>query len=197
MISPVADSEQRLVWLAKTGDREAFSELVSLFESKVYRAAYALTGNEDDAKDLSQETFIRAYKGIRRFRGKCSFFTWLYRILLNSFNTWLRKKTRGGAGVVGNDRSNGIAAGCTGPPSTRSELASERETVDRVYRAICSLPHEQRMVMVMRCLEEMTYREIATAMRCSIGTVKSRIHAARLALRDMLLREPDLHRKRR
>lgn len=184
----MADSVNRLVWLARTGDREAFSELVSLFESKVFRAAFALTGNESDAKDLSQETFIRAYKGVSRFRGKSSFFTWLYRILLNTFSSWQRKKARMRVAVAA-DISDPSANTSRGTPATNSQLASERETVDRMYKAISSLPHEQRMVIVMRCLEEMTYREIASAMQCSIGTVKSRIHAGRLRLRRTLLSE--------
>ena len=73
-----------------------------------------------------------------------------------------------------------------GSAAPHSQLASDRETVDRMYKAISTLPHEQRMVIVMRCLEEMTYREIASAMQCSVGTVKSRIHAARLRLRQRL-----------
>lgn len=192
----MAESEQRLVWLAKTGDTEAFSELVSLFESKVYRAAYALTGNEEDAKDLSQETFVKAYRGISRFRGKSSFFTWLYRILLNSFNTSLRKRMRT-VEVLENHRRQSVAADFAGSSTSNSQLTSDRESVDRVYRAISSLPHEQRMVIVMRCLEDMTYREIARAMSCSIGTVKSRIHAGRLSLRHKLLQEPEFHQKAR
>ena len=192
----MAESEQRLVWLAKTGDTEAFSELVSLFESKVYRAAYALTGNEEDAKDLSQETFVKAYRGIGRFRGKSSFFTWLYRILLNSFNTWLRKRART-VELLENHRRQSVAADFAGSSTSNSQLSSDRESVDRVYRAISSLPHEQRMVIVMRCLEDMTYREIARAMSCSIGTVKSRIHAGRLSLRHKLLQEPEFHQKGR
>ncbi len=180
----MADSEQRLVWLARSGDREAFSELVSLFEAKVYRAAYALTGNQEDAKDLSQETFIRAYRGIGRFRGRSSLFTWLYRILLNSYKTSLRSKRR-----IPEMAGSGVPAASTNSSSSDSQVASDREAVDRVYKAISSLPHDQKMVIVMRCLEDMTYREIARVMRCSIGTVKSRIHYARLSLRRTLLPE--------
>lgn len=185
----MANSEERLVWLARSGDREAFSELVLLFESKVYRAAYALAGNEEDARDLSQETFIRAYKGIPRFRGECSFFTWLYRILVNSFRSWLRAKPH--LVAVADDELDGRRANSHEPSSSYPQRASDPASreVDRVYKAISSLPHEQKIAIVMRCLEEMTYREIAVAMRCSIGTVKSRIHAARLSLRRKLLTE--------
>jgi RNA polymerase sigma-70 factor (ECF subfamily) len=186
----VADTEQRLIWLARSGDKEAFSELVALFESRVYRAAYALTGNEQDARDLSQETFISAYRGIGRFRGKSSFFTWLYRILLNTFKSSLRRKKTVREEISGDER----AADVTSRSASEWEKASQREIVDRAYKAISSLPHQQRMVIVMRCLEEMTYREIAQAMRCSIGTVKSRIHAARLSLKQQLLGQSEVHR---
>lgn len=183
----MGQSEQRLVWLARSGDREAFSELVSLFESRVYRAAYALTGNEEDARDLSQETFVRAYKAIARFRGESSFFTWLYRILLNSFRSSLRKK--GGVLEVVSGELASESSDTSAGSSSSAEVASGRETADRVYRAISSLPHEQKMALVLHCLEDMTYAEVARAMGCSLGTVKSRIHAARLSLRRQLLGE--------
>lgn len=185
----MGETEERLVWLAKTGDREAFSELVVLFESKVYRAAYALTGNEHDAKDLSQETFVRAFKGIGRFRGKSSFFTWLYRILLNTFKSWVRKRCK--MPQASWEALEGAAQGNSGSTSALiSSAASQRETVNRTYKAISALPDEQKMAIALHCLEEMTYREIAEVMRCSIGTVKSRIHAGRLALKRQLL-SPD------
>ncbi len=187
----MGETEQRLVLLARTGDTEAFSELVSLFESKVYRAAYALAGNEHDARDLAQETFVRAFKGIGGFRGKCSFFTWLYRILLNSFKTWLRARSHMPKVVV-SDRQSTTRQEQPGFGQSESHLASDRETIDRVYKAISALPDEQRMAVVMHCLEDMSYREIASAMRCSVGTVKSRIHAARLALKREVLGEEHL-----
>jgi len=184
----VSDSPQRLIWLAKTGDREAFSELVSLFESKVYRAAFALSGNEHDAKDLSQETFIRAFRGISKFREKSSFFTWLYRILLNVFKNWVKNR-RVAVELTETTRAIVEAGGCVGRASESAEKATEHEKVDRVYKAIYSLPAEQKMAIVLHALEAMTYCEIAKAMGCSIGTVKSRIHAARVALKRELLRE--------
>lgn len=189
----MGETEQRLVWLAMSGDAEAFSELVSLFESRIYRAAYALAGNEHDARDLSQETFVRAFKAIGRFRRRSSFFTWLYRILLNSFKSSLRKRSRMRE-VSAGERLKECPIEQPGSSVPGCEQASEREAVDRVYKAISFLPDEQRMAIVMRCLEEMTYREIAQAMRSSIGTVKSRIHAARVALKRMLLRESDFPR---
>lgn len=183
-------SPQRLIWLAKTGDKEAFSELVLLFESKVYRAAFGLTGNEHDAKDLSQETFVRAFRGMAKFREKSSFFTWLYRILLNVFKSWLK-----------NRRTAMELHECPGRPaepdgilraSASCDNPARREDVDRVYKAIYSLPPEQKMAIVLHALESMRYSEIAKAMNCSIGTVKSRIHAARVALKRELLRENPL-----
>ncbi len=181
-------TQQRLIWLAKTGDREAFSELVSLFDSKVYRAACALTGNEHDAKDLSQETFVRAFRGVSKFREKSSFFTWLYRILLNVFKSWVKNR-RVTVELTETTRATVEAGGCVSRASESSEKAAEHEKVDRVYRAIYSLPADQKMAIVLHALEAMTYIEIAKAMRCSIGTVKSRIHAARVALKRELLRE--------
>ncbi len=182
----MVNTEKQLVWLARTGDKEAFSQLVLLFQSKVYRAAYALTGNEHDAKDLSQETFIRAFRGLVRFRAKSSFFTWLYRILLNVFKSSVKSRSR----EVELLETPGEGAGASGVISRAtgsSEMAALRENVDHAYRAIYSLPPEQRMAIVLHALESMTYRQIAKAMGCSIGTVKSRIHGARVALKRELL----------
>lgn len=184
----MSDSPQRLIWLAKTGDKEAFSQLVSLFELKVYRAAFALSGNEHDAKDLSQETFVRAFRGISKFREKSSFFTWLYRILLNVFKSWLKNR-RTTVEWLETDSGGEEATGGIQQESASCGNPAEREDVDRVYRAIYSLPPEQKMVIVLHALESMKYCEIAKAMNCSIGTVKSRIHAARVALKRELLRE--------
>ena len=91
--------------------------------------------------------------------------------------------------VVRNEPSSDIAAESPGPSASHSEMASMHETVDRVYKAISSLPHQQKMAIVMRALEDMSYSDIARAMRCSIGTVKSRIHAARLSLKGTLRNE--------
>jgi RNA polymerase sigma-70 factor (ECF subfamily) len=186
----VANTEERLVWLAKTGDREAFSQLVLLFELKVYRTAYALTGNEHDAKDLSQETFVRAFRGIGRFRGKSSFFTWLYRILLNTYKGWAKRSYRTPEVLLASLRGS-ASNDLHDTKASSSDAACDREKVDRVYRAIAALPHEQKMAIVLHAIEEMTYREIARAMQCSIGTIKSRIHAARLALKRQLLDEEE------
>ena len=181
----MGETQERLVHLARSGDKEAFAELVSLFMPRVYRAACAFTGNEEDAKDLSQDAFLRAFKGIGRFRGQSAFFTWLYGILFNAFKTWRRKQGRSRE-IRGELFSGNTPAEPVDPAPSGLQQASDREEVNRVYKAIFSLPDKQKATIVMHCLDQMTYAEIAQAMRCSIGTVKSRLHTARLAVRCKL-----------
>lgn len=179
--------EEELISLlrrAKTGSEEAFSDLVRRVDGRIYRGALALTANSHDARDLTQETFIRAYLGLPRFKEKSSPLTWLYGILLNVFREWLRHNKRLGTESLNKPSGNDSVSGrnkiepqtCDPPPG------ETRETVTLIYRAISRLPRKQRMAIVMRCLEQMSYGEIAEAMRCSVGTVKSQIHDARIRL---------------
>lgn len=173
-----------LLLRAKSGSEEAFCDLVRTLEGRIYRGALALTANSHDASDLTQETFIRAYLGLRRFKEKCSPFTWVYGILLNVFKEWLRRKRRFRTESLdaphGKDNGSGRSAG---ELQTHDLPPGEtRETVTLIYQAISCLPRKQRMAIVMRCLEQMSYGEIAGAMRCSVGTVKSQIHDARMRL---------------
>lgn len=177
-----------LLLRAKSGSEEAFSDLVRRLEGRIYRGALALTANTDDARDLTQETFVRAYLGVGRFREKSSPFTWVYGILLNVFREWLRQNRK--LRVVSLD-----AASAKDDARNWSEIEPQapdvppgetRETVTLIYRAISRLPGKQRMAIVMRYLEEMSYGEIAGAMRCSVGTVKSQIHDARVRLDNEL-----------
>lgn len=173
-----------LLLRAKGGSEEAFSDLVRRLDGRIYRGALALTANPHDARDLTQETFIRAYLGVGRFREKSSPFTWLYGILLNVFREWLRHNRK-----LRTESLDALSAKGNVPGPSQVELQSvelppgeTRETVTVIYRAISRLPRKQRMAIVLRSLEQMSYGEIAEAMRCSVGTVKSQIHDARIRL---------------
>ena len=151
---------------------------------------YQMVRNEEDAWDLAQDGFVRAWRSLGNFRGQSAFFTWLYRIMTNVTLDWLRKK-RIGSGQEFDDTIGlpGIAAGAmTAPQATVAPAVrmADQEIRARIDAAIAKLSDEHRAVIVMRELDGMEYQEIADALGCSIGTVMSRLFYARRKLQTML-----------
>ncbi len=181
--------DELLVERAKRGDVAAFEQLISQYEKKVYNLAYRLTGSHEDASDVAQEAFIRVYNSLPEFRGDSSFATWLYRIVNNVGMDELRKRKRqrvtsldDTVTVDDGEISRQLADGADGP-----EQALERvETQRAVQESINSLDEEYRMVVVMCDLQGYSYNEIAETLGINLGTVKSRLHRARQALKEKL-----------
>ena len=151
---------------------------------------YQMVRNEEDAWDLAQDGFVRAWRSLASFRGQSSFFTWLYRIMTNVTLDWLRKK-RIQSGQEFDDTIGlpGIAPGAmTAPQATVAPAVrmADQEIRTRIDAAILKLSDEHRAVIVMRELDGMEYQEIADALGCSIGTVMSRLFYARRKLQTML-----------
>lgn len=182
--------DELLVERAKRGDVQAFEQLISQYEKKVFNTAYRLTGNYEDAADVAQEAFLRAYSSIPEFRGDSSFATWLFRIVHNACLDELRKRKRQRmtsldepvAGEDGEmDRQLAVADAADNP-----EQALERVEVQRtVQESISALDEEYRVVVVMRDIQGYSYNEIADALGINLGTVKSRLNRARNALKEM------------
>jgi RNA polymerase sigma-70 factor, ECF subfamily len=182
--------DELLVERAKRGDVQAFEQLIGQYEKKVFNTAYRLTGNSEDAADVAQEAFLRAYSSLPEFRGDSSFATWLFRIVHNACLDELRKRKRqrvtsldepisGEDGEM--DRQLAIADASDGP-----EQALERVEVQRaVQESIGALDEEYRVVVVMRDIQGYSYNEIADALGINLGTVKSRLNRARNALKEM------------
>jgi RNA polymerase sigma-70 factor (ECF subfamily) len=151
---------------------------------------YNMVRNEQDAWDLAQDGFLKAWKSIGRFRGQSSFYTWLYRILMNVSIDWLRKKhVESGAEFDDAQGLPHIAPGAATAPRGELQPAarlSDKEIRSRIDEAITRLTPEHRAVIVMRELDGLDYQEIADAMECSIGTVMSRLFYARKKLQSML-----------
>lgn len=175
-----------LVKKAQSNDPRAFEELVGLYQNKVYKLCYHLAGNQDDAQDLSQEVFIRAYKALGSFRNEADFGTWLHRITLN---IWLNIKRKNSRKIVSLDEpyesGNGSnmqreVAALDGDPL---EALEEKEFRGLVRTALCKLTEEHRAVLVLREIEGYSYEEVASLLGCSLGTVKSRLSRAREVLR--------------
>ena len=182
--------ELDLVRQAQAGDTEAFDRLVSRSRTRIFGMIYNMVHNEQDAWDLAQDSFLKAWKSIARFRGQSSFYTWMYRIVMNVTIDWLRKKQVKGVGAEFDDaiqlKEIDPASHCAprGPPP--HEGMQGREIRDRIDAAIAQLSPEHRAVILMKEIEDMQYREIAESLGCSIGTVMSRLFYARKKLQNLL-----------
>ena len=184
-----AVSDELLVSRAQTGDRMAMCELISRYERKTYNLAYRLMGNHADASDAAQEALVRVYTRIHNFRGDSAFSTWLFRVVTNTCLDELRR--RGRLRHASLDTPLPTDEGAL-PRQTLLELDTPTERAERqevqaaVQRAIARLPEDYRVVVVMRDLHEYSYHEIAAILGTSLGTIKSRLHRARQALRLIL-----------
>jgi len=184
------EADEVLVARAQRGDLAAFGLLVERHQDALINGIYRMVGHREDAEDLAQEAFVKAYRGIKGFEGRSSLYTWLYSIAINLVISHRRKTgSRRHLNPVslhesadedgrGFDVQDGLE---------RPEAAAERhELRERIEDAIDQLDDEYRRVVVMRDIEGFDYRTIARLLGCPQGTVKSRLHRARLALRDQL-----------
>ncbi len=174
---------------AQAGDREAFDYLVERHKDIVYAVAYRFAKDPDLALDLSQNAFIRAYRGIKSFRGKSSFSTWLYRITMNTCIDYTRKKARSVDSLAVPEEvaeyagSEPIVASLPREPGAD---ALSSELGEQIQKAVDLLPEYHKSVFVLYEIEGLSYKEIADVVGCSIGTVMSRLHYARKKLRATL-----------
>lgn len=171
------------------GDYSVFEDLVEHYYKKVFIAAMALTRNEDDSRDLTQATFLGAYKSFGRFQGKSSFYTWLYRIFLNQYFKYLRTKKKHGVQSLeyeyeGEDEKFTKEIGDR--KYEPAAIVSEQEKNRLIRDAVSALPEEMKLVVNMRYLEEMSCADISQALNCPLGTVKSRLFNARELLKERL-----------
>jgi RNA polymerase sigma-70 factor (ECF subfamily) len=178
----VSDDLAGLVAAAKGGDREAFDEVVKATYAGAYTLAFRLTGNEEDAKDVVQEAYLRAYKAIRRFRGDAAFTTWLYRITANCAATQLTRRNR----HRHDDLDDEADMRDTRPeidPEARADAAVMRH---RLQEALEDLPPRLRAVVVLRDVYDLPHEAIAAELGISEAAAKVRLHRARRRLRETL-----------
>lgn len=178
--------EMELVQRARDGDATAFAEIVVRYQDRIYNLAFRMLGNEVDAADAAQEAFIAAWESMGRFRGQSALYTWLYRVAMNKA-LGLRRRRQARREVSSNAEEvlMETAADCgEAPPEVAN--AHEREAI--VQEAIDALPDDLRSVAVLRDIEGLEYEQIAEILSIALGTVKSRLHRARLVLRGSLAR---------
>ena len=168
-----------LVALAKEGDQQAFEELVRRTYSDSYTLALRLTGDEDDARDVVQESYLRAYRGLKRFRGDAQFTTWLYRITANCASNQLRRRTRHRHEEL--DEDSGPVMDADHDPAVLADAADLRA---RVEGALALLPPRLRAVVVLRDVYDLPHEAIAAELGISVSAAKVRLHRARRKLRS-------------
>ena len=184
-------SESDLVRRCQAGDPAAFDELVTRYRSRVFSMIYNMVHSEQDAWDLAQDSFLKAWKSIKRFRGRSAFYTWIYRIVMNVTIDWLRKKHVRGAGTEFDDaiQLREVDPASKTVPQTEAlpyQTMERDEIRGRIDKAIAQLSPEHRAVILMKEIEGMQYHEIAEMLGCSIGTVMSRLFYARKKLQTLL-----------
>jgi RNA polymerase sigma-70 factor (ECF subfamily) len=175
-------SEEELILRCKQGDQDAFRELFDQYHKKVYRIAYAVSRQREDALDIVQEVFIKLYHSIGTFRGKSKFYTFLYRMAMNTAIDYARRAGRARSRLDEKEISQFPEESEKGPDAIF--LYKELET--RVRSALEKLPADQRRALIFREIEGLSYEEMAETMGCSIGTVMSRLHYARKKIRELM-----------
>jgi RNA polymerase sigma-70 factor (ECF subfamily) len=183
------EEEAKIIRAVVDGNANAFEDLVLEYQKQVYHIALKMTGNEEDALDLSQETFLKAFRTLPSFRGEAGFGSWLYRMTANLCIDFLRKKKRQGSEQILSLDAEEEDRRPTELPDLRYEPQSaleKKETREKVQAGLQKLPHEQRLILVLRDVEGFSYQEISDALKIELGTVKSRIYRARAHLARLL-----------
>ena len=175
-----------LVHEVQAGRTDAFAHLVTRYQDRVFNACWRMCGHPDDARELTQEAFLKAFSAIATFQAKSGFYTWLFRIAMNlALSHRKRAKLRYVASLDDGDRSSAERL-----PDRRSVAPSDRaaanETHDRLARALGELDAPHRVVIVLRDIEGFDYERIAQVLDVAVGTVKSRVFRARTALREKM-----------
>ncbi len=185
------EAVEDLVERAKAGDRPAFGQLVEVYQDKIYGYVSRMLGDPDEAEDVAQETFVRAYRSLPHFRGAASFHTWLYRIASNLAIDVARRNRRQSTGDFSLDEPLESEEGdyereIADESGSPEQLTQRREMQELVRQAVAELPEKLRAVVVLYELQGESYEDIAEILGCPLGTVKSRLFNARSQLKDML-----------
>lgn len=168
------------------GDAESFNQLVTRWERPIYALAFRVLGREEDARDICQETFLRAFRAMPGFKGQAKFSSWLYRIALNLCRDWMRRKRRQPLVDLPDDVELEDVASAQGPTETIEDLVARRRLSEAVGLAMARLPEEQRTAIVLKEYHGLTFQEIADLQGCPLSTVKTRLYQGLTQLRRTL-----------
>ncbi len=188
-VSPDAVAEQELVRRARRGDLEAYDDLVRRYQERIYATIYHMTANHEDANDLAQDTFIKAYQALKSFKGGSSFYTWIYRIAVNKTINFLKqRKNRSHMSLNDldfNAEHDPDLLALVSDKTPRRE-ANLNELQEKLNEALLKLSEPHRLVVTLHDVQGLAHDEIAEIMDCNIGTVRSRLFYARQQLQGYL-----------
>ena len=179
-------TDDELVARSMGGDAESFNQLILRWERPIYALAYRVIGREEDARDVCQETFLRAFRALPGFKGQAKFSSWLYRIALNLCRDWIRRQRRAPVMQMPEGVDPGELMAERGPVESIEELVARRQLSSVVEVAMALLPEEQRTAIILKEYHGMTFQEIADMQGCPLSTVKTRLYQGLTVLRRQL-----------
>jgi RNA polymerase sigma-70 factor (ECF subfamily) len=179
-------TDEDLVARSRGGDLESFNQLILRWERPIYAFAYRVIGREEDARDVCQDTFLRAFRSLPGFRGQAKFSSWLYQIAMNLCRDWMRRQRRAPTVQMAEGADPAELAAEGGPVESIEDLVARREISAVVEEAMALLPEEQRTAIVLKEYHGMTFQEIATLQGCPLSTVKTRLYQGLTVLRRLL-----------
>jgi RNA polymerase sigma-70 factor (ECF subfamily) len=187
--TPVGADDRQLITACLEGDDSAYGELVRRYQDRLYSTVYRLVNRTEDAQDVVQEAFLNAYQALDSFKGDSLFFTWLYRIAVNTAIS-LKRRQRAMLSIEANRHAEAAIEPADPSSESRPEYGLEQEEQgQRIREALARLSPEHRMVLVLKDMEGHKYEAMAEILEVPIGTIRSRLHRARSELRDILEKE--------
>ena len=182
----MASSDEELVALSQGGDLDSFNQLVLRWERPIYALAYRVIGREEEARDVAQETFLRAFRALKGFKGQAKFSSWLYRITLNLCRDWIRREKRTPVAITPEGVDLVELAGEETPAESIEDLVARRQLGRAVSKAMALLPEEQRTAIILKEYHGLTFQEIAELLDCPLSTVKTRLYQGLSIVRKQL-----------
>ena len=179
-------TDEELVARAMKGDLDSFNQLVLRWERPIYALAYRVLGREEDARDVAQETFLRAFRALGGFKGQAKFSSWLYRITLNLCRDWMRRQRRTPVSQAPEGLDIADLVGEGEPSESVEDLVARRQLGHAVGKAMSLLPEEQRTAIILKEYHGLTFQEIAEMLDCPLSTVKTRLYQGLSVLRKQL-----------
>ena len=176
-------TDEELVARAQGGDIESFNQLIVRWERPIYALAYRVIGKEEDARDVCQDAFLRAYRALPGFKGQAKFSSWLYRIALNLCRDWIRRQRRAPVSQLPEDMDAIELASEKGPVESIEDLVARKQLSETVAIAMQHLPEEQRTAIILKEYHGLTFQEIADLQGCPLSTVKTRLYQGLSVLR--------------
>jgi RNA polymerase sigma-70 factor (ECF subfamily) len=179
-------TDEELVVRSVNGDVDSFNQLIRRWERPIYALAYRTIGREEDARDVCQDTFLRAFRALNGFKGEAKFSSWLYRIALNLCRDWMRRQRRAPTVQMPEDVDVAELVAAQGPTESIETLVARKELGRAVATAMARLPEEQRTAIILKEYHGLTFQEIADLQGCPLSTVKTRLYQGLSVIRRQL-----------